>query len=237
MGMFYVIHLIIGHIFIFSGLLIVRYPRLISGYNMLSKEKREQIDIKPVAQLMRRYMIAMGAGIMTLAPLFRWLGWGDYLSLYYIILIVGGCTLMIVHVHHKTRGYLFSSGKLVIGLTIGIAVLICGFIFYSLKEPRIEIENNQLTVSGLYGKEITLSSIEQVELLDALPSVEMRTNGFSLAHVHKGYFRLAGIPKALFFLQSNTPPYLVIHLSGEPPVFINRKSSEETQSLFNQLNR
>lgn len=235
MSLFYISHLILGHVFIFTGLLIVRFPKLIAGYNTLSPEQREKIDIKPIAQVMRRYLLGMGVGVMTVAPILRWLRWGEYLPYFYPLLIIGGSILMIVHVHRISNGVLFAVKKVGIAGIVALIVLVIAFIVYSLRTPNVLMDDSQLAISGLYSTEIPLSTIEKIELLDELPPIEMRTNGFSLAYVQKGYFRLEGIPKALLFLQSGGAPYLMIHRQNEPPVIINRNKPEEIEELFNQM--
>ena len=53
--------LLMGVILIVCGLLVVKYPMLIAGYNTMSKKERDKVDIKSLSRLMRKYLVAVGA--------------------------------------------------------------------------------------------------------------------------------------------------------------------------------
>lgn len=235
MTAFYIQTLIIGHIFIFLGFLIVRFPMLIAGYNTMPKKEREKIDIKPIAQIMRKYLVFMGAGIMTVSPILRWVGLEHAISTFFIIIIGGGTVLMLIHINYIYKRNPLKYNRLSLWFLIAVLAVAGVFIVYSMRAPSIQVEDSLLTVSGNYGVTVPLSSIERAELIEELPVVELRTNGFSLHGVRKGYFRLEGIPKALFFLQSTKAPYLVIYRGDDVPIFINRSATVETRTLYDQI--
>ncbi len=48
------------------GFLVKEYPDLIAGYNTLSKEDKEKVDIKNLSLMMKRSLIIIGALIIVM---------------------------------------------------------------------------------------------------------------------------------------------------------------------------
>ena len=57
--------LLAGAFVIVCGLLVKRFPMLISGYNTLPKEKRKNVDIDGLSSFMRRHLVIIG-GLLIL---------------------------------------------------------------------------------------------------------------------------------------------------------------------------
>lgn len=120
------------------------------------------------------------------------------------------------------------------GTIIFIAVITSlGFI----NKTEIYVHEDTLEVTGMYGVEWDLADIERVELLDELPEVLIRMNGFSMPGVLKGHFKLEEpYGHGLLFVQGNEEPYLAIFTSDNYMI-INRKENEETLNIYEQLQK
>ena len=78
-----------------------------------------------------------------------------------------------------------------VGLSV-MSVVLAGVIvmlYMGLTESKIIIETNSVTLTGMYGETIPIDEIESIQLVDRLPHVVMRTDGFALGSVRKGYFK------------------------------------------------
>lgn len=108
-------------------------------------------------------------------------------------------------------------------------------IFVGFQDNKVEITEDELIISGNYGESWKLAEIEEIALLEALPEVEMRTNGFAAAGRLMGNFRLEEpYGRGKLFVYKNHAPFLFLK-NEESYIIINRKDPEETITLYNEL--
>ena len=93
-----------------------------------------------------------------------------------------------------------------------IAVVCIAWMFYVYSQPpSIDISNLRFEVGvGLHSADMPLADIQSVTLVDELPRVLRRTNGFSSHRVLRGNFRLEQWGTGKLFIDRNAPPYLVL---------------------------
>ncbi len=85
------------------------------------------------------------------------------------------------------------------GIIIGIVMIFAGIVvmLVSISRPnRIEICDGSLVISGSYPMTVTPDGIKTAELLDSLPKITIRTNGFAFGNSMTGHFRMKGIGPA-----------------------------------------
>ncbi len=80
-------HIFIGLFLIIIGFLVSRYPNLIAGYNSLSKEEKEKVDIDRLSNRMKITFIIMGILVATTSPILYYLELGEY-EIHAIITII-----------------------------------------------------------------------------------------------------------------------------------------------------
>ncbi|MEM9672481.1 MAG: DUF3784 domain-containing protein [Bacteroidota bacterium] len=69
-----VVAIIVGLFLIGSGFLVKKHPDLIAGYNSMSDEQKQRVDIKRLSSHMRNSMIVMGGIVIVGSLLFGYLG-------------------------------------------------------------------------------------------------------------------------------------------------------------------
>lgn len=116
------------------------------------------------------------------------------------------------------------------GLTAAFVIMV--FVL-SDKAPKIEVSEETVSVSGIYGRDIPTSEIVSVELLEALPSIRQRTNGSSTFKYNKGHFLLKNGEKCIMMVRLNAP-YIEIRTSDNL-FYLNGATQEETLTLYEQL--
>lgn len=67
---------LIGGILIVCGFLAKAFPNLIAGYNTMSKEQKEKVDIKGLSSFMRNSLITIGLVVIGSYYLLGWVGLG-----------------------------------------------------------------------------------------------------------------------------------------------------------------
>ncbi len=87
----------------------------------------------------------------------------------------------------------------------------------------------------MYGFEIGISEIDEMELSDTLPEIKIRTNGFSFGPVKKGFFNLDKYGKTRLLIHSDTAPYLTISKSNGDKIIVNFKDGVETEKIYNKI--
>lgn len=126
-------------------------------------------------------------------------------------------------------------------LYISLMSLLLFVVMLSLGVPYIEtsvkVDDERVKFGGVYWENIELRRLDNVQLLDTLPSIGLRTNGVSISGNHKGYYlsrSLGGNVKLL--LNSNFGPFIYLWTS-EPKrcVIVNFRNREKTTAIYNQL--
>lgn len=88
--------LLTGALVIVCGLLVKRFPMLISGYNTLSKEKRKNVDIDGLSSFMRRHLVIIGRLLILFTTILELTGQQEafsiilavYLPIYVIWMVI-----------------------------------------------------------------------------------------------------------------------------------------------------
>lgn len=85
-----------GVFLIGCGLLVKRFPMLISGYNTMPKENRKNVDIEGLSSFMRRHLVIIGSLLTLLTATLELTGQQDALPVILsIYLPVYGIWMMI----------------------------------------------------------------------------------------------------------------------------------------------
>jgi hypothetical protein len=206
---------------------------LISGYNTQSKEEKARVDIEKVAKHMGRmcYLISFIIFIGAIVS--------DYFEISIIpfviilIIIIFGYLIYLQRFDHNKK----SKAEIIVMIVIGFitfSILIITFSFGN--EPNdLIIKDEAIVIDGSYGTTLKRKDIKSIELVDDIPEIGIRSNGYSDGSViKKGDFKLKSGEKVKLYIQSNKGPYIkisTIHFD----VYINYKDVSLTKQSFNNL--
>lgn len=237
----------IGILFIILGIS-VKYFKcywLIAGYNTMSKEQKKNVDTEALGKLMGNYMFLLGATFIIGGVL----AFKDLKTIGTILLIVPVFILtpyVIVKAQKYDKnslepdGSLKKSTKITLGVFIGLIVLIFIFVLvllgYGAQEPKVTVEDERIKISGMYASTVPTDDIVEVVLLDSIPKVLRKHNGFDFGNILRGYFNLESIGKGRLYINNGKPPYVYIELK-KGFVIINYKNVEETQNLYDRIKK
>ena len=228
--------LIIGLFMIGLGFLVKSFPNLIAGYNTMSEDKKKNIDIKGLSTYMRNGLIIIGFTILIGYYVFNLIGLTMIAHSIVVFAILIGVTIMAVNAQKfdnnkkkRTKLTYFILGGLVV-------VFVMGLITYGFIPSKTLISNDTIRYTGMYGIELKISDIENIELTDkSIPKIKTRTNGFSFGPIHKGTFKLDKFGKCRLLLHSDKPPYLIISKSDGEKIIVNFKDKTETKETYNKI--
>ena len=122
-----------------------------------------------------------------------------------------------------------------IGLSVIVAAWVAWNFYAYTKPPSIELSNFTFRVrTGLHGADLALADIESVTLVDSLPRILRRTNGFSSGGLLRGNYLLEEWGRGKLFINRNSPPYLVVR-SRDTFVVVNFRGCRPNRKLSRQL--
>ncbi|NDV82884.1 hypothetical protein D0T87_12965 [Bacteroides sp. 51] len=122
----------------------------------------------------------------------------------------------------------------ILGGVIAIIVFVVVVRIHST-EANVSIEGEEIRIEGSYGERFSLDDLSQVNLVDTLPVIKSRTDGYSFASVKKGYFRTESGERIKLFLHVADGPFLKIQRKDDIPVFINYSDSSKTQQVYKEI--
>lgn len=233
-----------GVLLIVVGWLCYRYPNLINPYGNMPPERKALVDIvglkrslfiswavtgvllivtavlsyKKIFNEDTSGLIMPGLLLVTLIPTFiamkKYNGFGRDNT--------GGTAPIIT----RPTKWVWVS----MGLTVSFVIII--FVLCD-RAPKIEVNEETVCISGMYGRDIPVVDIVSVELLENLPSIRQRTNGSSTFKYNKGHFLLKNGERCIMIVLLNAP-YIEIR-TVDNLYYLNGANRDETELLFQQI--
>lgn len=135
--------------------------------------------------------------------------------------------------HQPTNGEAPAAGHLWRAILTTLLVLAVGGVpvLMGMRPVSVKLGNGSLRASGgFYSVTVPLSEVRSVIMLDTLPAIRRRTNGFAAGARLRGHFTLATGERVSLFVDRSTPPFIRIETAGEP-ILIGTADSARTRSL------
>ena len=122
-------------------------------------------------------------------------------------------------------------------LAVNIAVILAvAILFYlGIRPPRVEINENYVKISGMYGVELRPVDIQRLELRDSIPEIQTRINGMDLfGFARRGIYEVEGLGRTRLISFSYGGPFIYMY-TGNEWIIINFNNPAETENLYQQL--
>ncbi len=118
-------------------------------------------------------------------------------------------------------------------LIVVLTIVVCILAFVAHYKNWTKIENDSFQIlSGVYYIELPFSEINNVQLVDRLPSME-RINGFSAMAVEKGVFRDSiSENKVYVYVDNLANSKIRLVYQDTLELFVNYADSTKTQQLY-----
>ena len=115
-------------------------------------------------------------------------------------------------------------------------VIIFGLALIFEKDWKVEISDTVKISTMLYKENIKSSDIDNIELLDKFPNKRaVRMNGGATKEKSYGNFSLEGEGNVRLYVFKKTDKVIKISRKNEKPVYINMRTNEETEELYEKL--
>lgn len=238
-----IVLMLVLSIFLLTG----RGAFLISGYNTMCPEHKDQYNERALSRFV---------GILLLAVCFcmAFIVVGDYfaitwltiVSIFLVVLLPLGA---VVYMNNTMRFFMPNANPAVVMqikrknrfttiiiIVVSVVVLVGMGVMFSLgeRDPGVYVYQNHMEIQGMYGLSIGFDSITEVSLLsETMQEIGRgrRLNGYNgLGGTLKGHFT-AG----LLFVQEYTAPTIRIERYNHTNVYISFRDSQQTEMLFLEL--
>jgi len=235
--------IILGTLFIGIGILVKhrKAHNLIAGYNTMSNEEQANFDIEGYATFFRNFFVVLGVSIVAGYYLFYWVGWEKAAIIWLIAsLFLSFPYLLIKGQQYNHNENKQTTTKLSWIVSIFLVLVFAGIMIMlgkSMVPPTISVQDNSIEISGIYGVEIPANKIESIQLIDKLPNVLAKTNGFNFANTLKGHFRLKELGKGKLFIAKDKPPFVKIDLKENSFLIVNYEDVNKTKELYSDLQK
>ncbi len=215
----HLLNLAIGGFLIGIGFLVKANPMAIAGYNTMSEEKRQNVDIDGLSSMMRNYMIGMGLLVIIGGLLLDWMGWQSMSGVLILVSVMVPLPFMLIQAqkydHNKKSPV---KTLFVVTLLVIIFVVTGGSLYYFSQSSEIVVEKNIISISGPFG---TKAEIVEAQLVNEIGTIGLKTNGFHLGDVYKGHFKVKDIGDCLLFLESGSAPFIIITTREGSKIVVN----------------
>ena len=124
-------------------------------------------------------------------------------------------------------------------LMIGIiSVMTIVLLVLFKKKTKFEIFDDLIIISDFaYPANIPNYAIKSISMVEKLPKVMMRSNGYGGLRMWKGIFRILGGKRALFYVEDHFKGPLIKIETVRESVYINFKDKEQTHQLYDELTK
>jgi hypothetical protein len=204
-------------------------PILMSGYNTLTREEQAQIDIRPFLAFHKKFHVWLAVTFFSGFVLLWLLGGKNAAGIF------AGVYPIVAYIWFlfRTRGFneRFTSRRMfTVVLVIMLAVLtgVILMMWSGFKSDQLTADKSGIHIAGIYSESVSRSNIKRVALVDNLPKIKYRVDGFALGDISKGYFRTMEGEEVKLVLNRPAPPYLLIERTDGLKIFYSDKSRDNT---------
>lgn len=212
----------------------LKWHFLISGYNTLSPEDQQKVDINGLSKTTAviLYVVAAciaGLGIATWQEI-------DWLVPTIILLLVAFSIGASIYSRRYSKNVSNSKRKnkiasiILVVTFVGVAVLL----YFSTQETSVTTTDDALTIEGMYGDTFSWDELDDVQLVNELPAISIRTNGSAVGSDLKGHFKFENGDKAILFVDKSVPPFITF-TANDKLYYVNFKNVDDTNALYDTM--
>lgn len=241
----YILYLLPSFLLVIAGFSIKHFKAywLISGYNTMSKQQKQNVDVKSLANIMSKFCYVLAFLILLIIY---------YLSInniiipmFLFILLFVGLIITMIKCQKYDKNALNEDGTFtkktkitvsIVSIVLSlVAIGICFLFYFGTLPTSFEISNNSLKITGLYGESIPINTIKKVSILQQMPKINVRLNGSAIGNSLKGYFNVDKLGNVKLFIDTKNPPFIVLYKNNGKIVVISTDEYSKAYSLYGKL--
>lgn len=235
-----------GLLLIVVAWLCYRNPNLINPYGDMSLERKTLVDIDGLKRALA-IILTVAGGLMIVAAVLGALNVIDELTSVWVLTAIALAMIIPMFIAMKKhngfgrdetgknpwRSEMASkAASKATWVIIGLSMAFVALIFVLSSRLEVTMGEESVKITGMYGREIPVSEIVSVELLEKLPPMT-RTNGSDVGKYMKGHFRLKNGEKCMAYICIE-PPFIELRTTNDL-YYLNTSEKEKTIALFEEL--
>ncbi|MFD1315496.1 DUF3784 domain-containing protein [Namhaeicola litoreus] len=209
---------------------------LLAGYNTMSVEQRKNFDLHGYLTLFKKFHIFLGISFLVFGLILYFLGEETalvaFISIYpisaYLIFIFIGFRF-----DNNPKNLKRYASVIVVVVSL---LLVVYMMFEGMKENELVFSDDNISIEGMYGDDILYAEIAVIKLVDQLPKIVKKSNGFAAGEVRKGYFKTDQDEKVKLILNGDQIPIIYIQKRDSTKLYFS-SSSTDNLGLFQTLEK
>ena len=212
---------------------------LLSGYNTMSEVERQNYDIKSYIPYFRKFHLFLGISLLIISLILFYCVNSDWSGLF-----LGSYPILayVFFIWKSDQFTINKSKKQIVTRYISMSVMFLLFIIIiyafnsSLKDNEIIVTNQKIEITGQYGLEINFGDLKSMNLVDKLPEIKSKKNGFALETIKKGIFKIANGEKVKLLINSNKSPIILFIYNDKQKIYYSSKEKSNIE-IFSTINK
>jgi hypothetical protein len=206
---------------------------IISGFASRTIEEQKQLIENGFPQKVGKLFNFTGIGMIILFPL-TFTGFSSALEVQFgfmLVSLLGGLVYLSKYEipHKRKRTYIINMTMFIVIIS-GIAILSS----YGYGDYELVVKDKSFEITGMYGDEWKIEDIKRLELMEKMPTITSKQNGFGTGTIAKGIFNVEDYGNSLLFIKKEITPILHIQV-GTKDIFINGKNGGVSEEWFVRL--
>jgi len=200
----------------------------------MNEAERNAFDIKSYLPFFRKFYLFLGISLFLIG-----------FALNYLISANAAITFLaiypiVAHFYSLSKSASYYKGmkpkKYTLAyIVLGSALLLVVILMATGNlESELIFNSDKIEITGMYGEVLTRDEVKSFELVEDLPEIGIRTNGFSSGNVNKGYFDTKNKENVKLILNSDQRPVLLIITSSGKKIYYSA-SKKSNETIFKQL--
>jgi hypothetical protein len=185
---------------------------ILSGYNTMSEAQRANFDIDGYLKFFKRFHIILGISLLVGTSSISLMS-NNWASLFMTTFP------LIAYAYLMIQGQSFTKATdrkhLTTYLTGGLLLLIAAFIgFQQLRDfqsSELILSKENIEIKGAYGMTIQRQDVLACRLVNELPPISYKQNGFAAGDYAKGRFKLKNGTVVKMFVNKKGPEFLLLN--------------------------
>ena len=212
---------------------------LLSGYNTMSEVERQNYDIKSYIPYFRKFHLFLGISLLIISLILFYCVNSDWSGLF-----LGSYPILayVFFIWKSDQFTINKSKKQIVTRYISMSVMFLLFIIIiyafnsSLKDNEIIVTDQKIEITGQYGLEINFGDLKSMNLVDKLPEIKSKKNGFALETIKKGIFKIANGEKVKLLINSNKSPIILFIYNDNQKIYYSSKEKSNIE-IFSTINK
>ncbi|WP_346899236.1 DUF3784 domain-containing protein [Clostridium sp. UBA7503] len=232
-----IVLLIVAALFFSIGICIseLKWYWLISGYNIISKEEKANVEIKALGNHISKIFFFISS-LNIVGFLLNY-----FFNISLAIFIVLNVIVILYSIYYCQRfdhnPNSSKETKIVLVIVIFIMLITCiPIMAIGYSSTKVTITDTSIKISSGVNALIPKDKIKSISLVNEMPKTLIRTGGIGMGGIQKGNYSLYNDIKAKLFLASKEGPFIEIILDSSPShYYINYKDSKNTKTTYEDI--